>query len=102
MAEVSLGVFKKELRMSDDFTEQDDILSLDLDAAEASVLKMCNRTLDDIKQEYGQMPADLMKAVLALAKHMYSHDIVADERSLQATPYGISVLVKPYTRLTDA
>lgn len=102
MAEVSLELLKKELRMQSDFTCQDDILEVDLEAAESAIVAWCNRSVDELKGlGSGAFPAPLLKAELALAKHMFTHDMVADERSLTATPFGISTLIKPYVKLVQ-
>lgn len=102
MAEVSLALLKKELRIQSDFTDQDEILTLDLEAAEDAIVRWCNRDIEELKfMGGGVFPAQLKKAELALAKHMFTHDMVADERSLNATPYGISTLVKPYVKLVS-
>lgn len=102
MAEVSLDILKKEMRLPSDFTDHDEILSLDLNTAEEAITSACNRTVDELKEMGGgEFPAQLSKAELALAKHYYNHDLVADERSLTATPFGISTLIKPFVKLVD-
>lgn len=97
-----MALLKKELRLQSGFTDHDEILTLDLQAAEDAIVKWCNRDLDELKTiGGGEFPAQLKKAEIALAKHMYTHDIVADERSLNVTPYGISALVKPFVKLVE-
>lgn len=59
MSEVALSLFKKHVR-ADDFSDDDDYLQQCLDAAEASVVRATNRTLDELKlMGGGSLPAPL-------------------------------------------
>lgn len=96
---VGLDIFKKHV-YADDIGDADDaILSLYLEAAETIVLRMTNRTAEDLLEEGGGvMPPPLIHAMMLLGGHYYANrEAVGSNTS--ALPYGVDFLVKPYRRL---
>jgi uncharacterized phage protein (predicted DNA packaging) len=68
-------------------------------AAETAVLNLCRRTIEDIYEEYGEVPEDLSLATLLLVDHLYQHRGPTENVSVSMVPYSIDFLVKPYMKL---
>lgn len=93
---------KAQLRL-DDQQALDEKYLLDLygDAAEEMVLNACNRTMEDIVEQYGNVPKALVQAGLMLVAQSYQHREPASPQNLYTVPYGFDLLVKPYMILTN-
>lgn len=99
MPEVSLELFKKHVR-ADDFADDDDYLEHLLEAAELSVVKATNRSLDELRNpETGKLPADLIHAVMLTAGHWYNQREAVSTVQMHEVPDALQALVKPYRRL---
>lgn len=68
-------------------------------AAETAVLNLCRRTIEDIYEEYGEVPEDFKQATLLLVDHLYTHRGPTENVSASVVPYSIDFLVKPYMKL---
>ena len=92
---------KAQLRLDDEqATEEHDILDLYGETAEEMVLNTCNRTMEDIVEQYGTVPKALVLAGLMLVAQSYQHREPASPQNLYVVPYAFDHLVKPYMRLT--
>ena len=70
-------------------------------AAETAVLNLCWRTIEDIYEEYGEVPEDFKQATLMLVDHLYTHRGPTENVSASVVPYSIDFMLKPYIRLTS-
>ena len=56
-----------------DFTCEDELLELYGEDAEETILNICNRTMEDIVEQYGGVPKPLYVAALQLVELNYTH-----------------------------
>jgi hypothetical protein len=63
------------------------------------VLNLCRRTIEDIYEEYGEVPEDFKQVTLMVVEHLYTHRGPTENVSASAVPYSIDFLVKPYMKL---
>ena len=82
-----------------DFDCEDALLELYGNAAEETLLNVCNRTYADIIEEYGDTPAPLYHAALMLVDVGYQHRNPDSTVPLYLVPYTFDILVKPYMHL---
>jgi len=93
---------KAQLRLDDEqATEEHDILMLYGETAEEMVLSTCNRTMEDIVEQYGNVPKPLVLAGLMLVAQSYQHRESASPQNLYVVPNAFDHLVKPYMKLTN-
>ena len=98
---INFDQIKAQLRLDDaQAAAEHDILELYGEAAEEMVLNTCNRTMEDIVEQYGNVPKALVQAALMLVAHSYQHREPASPQSLYSVPYAFDLMVKPYMRLT--
>ena len=98
---LTLERIKQQLRIEPDFTEEDELLTMYGDSAEAVLLNYLNRSYDDIIEVYGHMPAPLVHASLMLVDTSYQYRSPVSTQSMSLVPYTFDILVKPYMRLTN-
>ena len=91
---VTLEEVKAHARI--DESAEDDILMLYAESAEETVLNLCNRTLEDLYDEYEKIPAAIRHAVLMLIAHSYNQRQPATMQNLYTVPYTLEALIKPY------
>ena len=80
--------------------EEDDLLELYGEDAEETVLNLCNRTMEDIIEQYGQVPTPLFVAALMLVETSYTQRAPVGMQNLYTVPYAFDMKVKPYMKLT--
>ena len=98
---LTLDNIKSQLRLDEQQAfDEHDLLELYGDAAEEMVLNTCNRTMEDIVEQYGNVPKALVQAGLMLVAQSYQHREPASPQNLYAVPYAFDMMVKPYMRLT--
>lgn len=94
---------KAQLRLDDEQAkEEHDLLELYGEAAEEMVLNTLNRTMEDIVEQYGDVPKALVQAGLMLVARSYQHREPASPQNLYIVPYAVDNLLKPYMRLTTS
>ena len=94
---------KAQLRLDDaQATEEHDLLELYGDAAEEMVLNILNRTMEDIVEQYDNVPKVWTQAGLMITAQSYQHREPASPQNLSAVPYTFDLLLKPYMRLTTS
>jgi len=80
--------------------EEDEILKIYGDDAEQTVLNICNRTLEDIIEEYGEVPKPLWVAALMLVEVDYNNRAPISGQQMYQVPYTFDMKVKRYMKLT--
>ena len=94
---------KAQLRLDDEQAElEKDLLEDYGEAAEDTVLNICNRTLEDIFEQYGKVPAPLRRATLMLVDNSYKERSPISPQNMSSVPYAFVLLIKPYMRLTTS
>lgn len=96
MRVITLEQIKANSRIETD--SEDAILEQIGDAAEQMVANLMDRRFDDLIDEFGDIPAPVVRACLALAEHLYNHRGVVTSQSLSAIPYTIDAMITPYIR----
>lgn len=94
---LTLDYIKQHSRIDGDCEAE--ILELYGSAAEETLLNYCNRTMEDIIEEYGGMPAPLMQAALLLVDASYQYRAPVSSQHMSIVPYSFDILVKPYAKL---
>lgn len=103
MATVDLALLKKHVN-ADDFTADDTYLQHLLDAAEAHVIGMTNRTAAELmvpgsSEGTAVLPVQLQQAVIMLAGHWYNQREAVSGVQMAEVPYSLQALVKPFRQL---
>lgn len=103
MATVDLALLKKHVN-ADDFTADDTYLQHLLDAAEAHVIGMTNRTAAELmvpgsSEGTTVLPAQLQQAVIMLAGHWYNQREAVSGVQMAEVPHSLQALVKPFRQL---
>jgi uncharacterized phage protein (predicted DNA packaging) len=83
-----------------DFDCENELLELYGEDAEETVLNLCNRTMEDIIEQYGQVPKPLYVAALMLVETSYTQRAPISMQNLYTVPYAFDMKVKPYMKLT--
>lgn len=99
---LTLQDIKAQCRIEPDFTDEDTLLQLYGAAAENTLLRICNRSVDDIIELFGEdnkMPSDFIVAGLLLAKHLYEHRGPTQNVPIAMVPYTIDMLIMPFMKL---
>jgi hypothetical protein len=93
---------KAQLRLDDEQAElEKDLLEDYGEAAEDTVLNICNRTLEDIIEQYGKVPAPIRRVTLLLVDNAYKERSPISPQSMSVVPYSFDIMLKPYMRLTS-
>ena len=103
MATVDLALLKKHVN-ADDFTADDTYLQHLLDAAEAHVIGMTNRTAAELmvpgsSEGTAVLPVQLQQAVIMLAGHWYNQREAVSGVQMAEVPYSLQALVKTFRQL---
>ena len=79
---------KAQLTLDDDiWALKKDIILLWAESAEETVINSCNRTLESIYEEYGEVPRNLVHAALLLTAQSYHIGEPITDRNLYIVPY---------------
>jgi hypothetical protein len=98
---LTIDQIKAQLRLDDQQAlDEHDLLELYGDAAEDMVLNTCNRTMEDIVEQWGNVPKALVQAGLMLVAQSYLHREPSSPQNLYAVPYAFDLMLKPYMKLT--
>lgn len=84
-----------------DTVDEDPVLELYGGSAEETVLNICNRTIDDVIEEFGGVPDPIRQATLILVGVSYQYHEPASTLNVSLVPYSFDILIKPYMRLTN-
>lgn len=96
---LTLTKIKHQLRIEQDFTDEDDMLEVYGESAEEVLLNYLNRSYEDLIEIYNHMPAPLVHASLMLVDISYQYRNPVSTQSMSAVPYTFDILVKPYMKL---
>lgn len=94
------ALLKKSVR-ADDFDDDDTLLHHYLDAAESYVLSLTNREEEDLRNQDGTWPSDLLQAIIMLAGHWYNQREAASGVAMSEVPFGVMAICKRYRKLVD-
>ena len=98
---LTFELIKAQLRLDDEQAGLErTLLELYGESAEVTVLQLTRRTVDDLVEEYGEVPRPLIHASLLLVDLSYQHRTMVSVQSMSMVPYTFDLLVKPYMRLT--
>ena len=105
---LTLNEIKDQCRIEHDFTLEDTLLTAYGGASENTLLRICNRSYDDLLTHFGDddgeggkvVPDDFRVAALLLTKHLYEHRGPTENVSVSMVPYALDQLIKPFIRLT--
>ena len=94
---------KAQLRLDDEQAQEEhDLLEMYGEAAEDTVLNLCNRTITDIYEQYGCVPKPLVQVTLMIVADSYQYRETTSSQNLAPIPYKYDLFLKPYMRLTDS
>lgn len=100
MKYLTIDQIKQQLRLDDQQVfDEHDLLELYGDSAEDTVLKILNRTMEDVIEQYGRIPAALRHATLMLVDNAYKERSPITPQNMSTVPYAFDLLIKPYMHL---
>ena len=100
MKYLTIEQIKQQLRLDDQQVfDEHDLLELYGDSAEDTVLNILNRTMEDVIEQYGRIPAALRHATLMLVDNAYKERSPITPQNMSTVPYAFDLLVKPYMHL---
>lgn len=99
---LTLEKIKQQLRIEQDFTMEDELLTGYGESAESTILNHLNRTYYDIKEQYGEVPHDIINASLMLVDVWYQHRSPVESFNLSVVPYAFDLIIKPYMKLAGS
>jgi uncharacterized phage protein (predicted DNA packaging) len=99
---ITLEQVKAQCRIEPDFTEEDALLTTYGNAAEQGILRLLERSWEDVCESLSREDIDggLTIAALMLAEHLYKHRGPTENVSVSMVPYALDSLIKPFMRLT--
>lgn len=98
---LTLEQIKQQLRIEQDFTDEDVLLEMYAESAEDTVLNICQRTYEDMVDSFGGIPQPIVEASLLLVAMSYEHRSPASQYQMYAVGYAFDMKVKPYMRLVS-
>lgn len=101
---VTVEELKQQMRV--DFDEEDELIRLYGVAAQDTILNMIRRDAEELEiydRDDGEakIAAPVKTAILILAAHLYKNREPVSSVAQNAVPYSISVLIKPFVRLSE-
>ena len=99
---LTFDMIKAQLRLDDEQAcMEHDLLEEYGEAAEDAVLNICNRTLEDIIEQYGKVPAPIRHVARMLVDNAYKERSPISPQNMSVVPYAFDLMLKPYMRLTS-
>ena len=100
---ITLSQVKAQCRIEPDFTEEDALLTTYGNAAEQGILRLLERSWEDVCENLSRddIEGNLTVAALMLADHLYHHRGPTENVQPYQIPYNIDFWVKPYMRLAS-
>lgn len=99
---LTLEKIKQQLRIEQDFTMEDELLTGYGESAESTILNHLNRTYYDLTEQYGEVPQDIINASLMLVDVWYQHRSPVESVNLSVVPYAFDLIIKPYMKLAGS
>ena len=97
---LTLERIKQQLRIEQDFHEEDEWLEDAGETAEDAILEVLNRSYTDLYEVYGRIPAPIRQTSLMLVDSLYQFRGKDLAQTLNSNP-TFALLLKPYMRLAD-
>ena len=85
---LTLEQIKQQLRIEQDFTDEDVLLEMYAESAEDTVLNICQRTYEDMVDSFGGIPQPIVEASLLLVAMSYEHRSPASQYQMYAVGYA--------------
>ena len=104
---LTLTLIKQQLRLEQDYHEEDALLELYGGSAENTILQCTNRTVDELKAmnpagaDTDTIPEEIMEASLMLVTVSYRYRTPIDMQNLSIVPYTFDLKIKNFVRLAD-
>ena len=104
---LTLTLIKQQLRLEQDYHDEDALLELYGGSAENTILQCTNRTVDELKAmnpagaDTDNIPDDIMEASLMLVTVSYRYRTPIDMQNLSIVPYTFDLKIKNYVRLAE-
>lgn len=102
---LTLTLIKQQLRLEQDYHDEDALLELYGGSAENTILQCTNRTVDELKAmnpaSTDTIPEEIMEASLMLVTVSYRYRAPIDMQNLSIVPYTFELKIKNYVRLAD-
>ena len=95
---LTLERIKQQLRIEQDFHDEDESLMDMGEVAEDSILELLNRSYEDLYEVYGRVPAPVRHASLLLVDSLYQFRGKDLAQQTHDNP-SFSILLKPYMKL---
>lgn len=93
---LNLDIIKKQLRMNEDFNEDDTLLESIGDGAESFLEAHLNESLDNIAADNGgELPHALLTTLLLLVDYLYDNPGSGDNKEV---PNAIFILSAPFKK----
>ena len=96
---LTLEKIKQEIHMEQDYHDEDEILEEYGRGAEDAILRLCNRTFEDLIEQYGDVPSQIRLASLMITANSYQVREPVAAQKLSPVPYGFDLMVKPFMKL---
>lgn len=97
---LTLTKIKAQLRIEENFHDEDTLLEDLGEVAEDAVLDIVRRTYEEVVQTYGGVPSRLRQASLMLTDHLYQNRGLTSAQTLSIIPYTYDMMLKPFMKLT--
>lgn len=95
---LTLTLIKEKCRETESY--QDNILTLYGETAESLILRLCNRTYDEILEYNNNVfPYELITASLMILNHWFDNGTPVLSAKLSQIPYTLDILIKPFMKL---
>ena len=101
MKYLTLEAIKRQIRMEQDFHDEDDWLEETGEAEEEAMLNLLGRSYENLIETYGKVPPTIVKSTLELVDISYQHRSPVSQQNMYLVPYTFDMRVKPYIKLAD-
>ena len=100
---LTLQLIKAQIRMEQDFTEEDALLTLYGESAEQTILDQTRRSYEELLEMGGgeSIPPTIKQASLMLVDMSYQNRSPVSAQNMSIVPYTFDLLVKPYIKLSE-
>lgn len=98
MKYLTLEYIKSHSRI--DYDCENEIIEKYAAAAENSILRLLNRTIDDLMEANGgEVPDEVVQATLELTENLIRHRAPVEQTALSIVPYNFDLMLKPHMAL---
>ena len=98
MKYLTLDYIKAHSRI--DYDCENEIIEKYASAAENSILRLLNRTIDDLMEANGgEVPDEVMVATMELTENLIRHRSPIEQTALSVVPYNFDLMLRPHMAL---